>query len=57
VGVFESGDKKYQFSRFVTRIAGAVTEMNTRCAQGSRATLNRGTDALGCANGFGGCVG
>ena len=45
--VRESGDKKYQLRRFVARAARAMTEMDTRGAQGSRAAQNGRADGLG----------
>jgi hypothetical protein len=47
--VRESGDKEYQLSRFVARIAGAVTEMHASGTQRARAAQNGRADALtGC---------
>jgi hypothetical protein len=52
--VRESGDKEYQLSRFVARIAGAMAEIHARGTQRPRAPQNGRADAL---NGFRGCVG
>ena len=50
--VREPGDKEHQFSRFVARIGGAVTEIHARRTQRPRTSLNRGADAFGRANAF-----
>lgn len=47
----ESGDKEHQLSRFVARIAGAVTEIHARGTQGARTAQNGRADTLD------GCVG
>jgi hypothetical protein len=55
-------DKEHQFSRFVARLRGAVTEIHPGGTQRPRASLYGGTDALGPAivggaNAFDSCVG
>ena len=46
-GVRQSGDKEYQLSRLVARVAGAMTEMHACGTQRARAAQNSRADALG----------
>ena len=46
-------DKEHQFSRFVARVRGAVTEIHPSSAQRPGASLDGGTDALDSANSIG----